>query len=119
MKTLVQNGYIVKTLEMLVLSKQQPLMIPSVDPLQFAYQTKITVIDAIIYILHQPYTHLAEPDSSVRIMFLNFSSAFKTIRPTLLTHKLMEMCTDDPLVSWIAQYLTGQSDFRDVCLTLL
>lgn len=45
-----------KSLEKLVIA--QPMVMQSVDPLQFAYQTKVGVDDAIIYVTNQAYTHL-------------------------------------------------------------
>uniref|UniRef100_A0A1A8PFW7 Reverse transcriptase domain-containing protein n=1 Tax=Nothobranchius pienaari TaxID=704102 RepID=A0A1A8PFW7_9TELE len=41
-------------------------------------------------------------------MFFDFSSAFNTIRPSLLGNKLTEMQVDAPLVGWITDYLTSR-----------
>ena len=46
--------------------------------------------------------------STVRIMFMDFSSAFNNIWPSLLGSKLTAMQVDPPLVSWIMDYLTGR-----------
>ncbi|KAI3371817.1 hypothetical protein L3Q82_024367, partial [Scortum barcoo] len=51
----------------------------------FAYQPDIGVDDAVIYLLHTSLTHLEKAGSTVRIMFFDFSSAFNTIQPRLLT----------------------------------
>ena len=86
----------------------RPLVSPSLDPLQFAYQQTLGVEDAITFLLHRARAHLDRLGSTVRIMFMNFSSAFNTIRPALLGSKLTAMQVDPPLVSWITDYLTGR-----------
>jgi len=87
------------------------LVKPSLDPLQFAYQPRIGVEDAIIFLLHRAYTHLEEAGSFVRVMLFDFSSAFNTIRPALLRTKLLAMPGDDPLVARITNSLTGRPQY--------
>ena len=95
------TSHIMKTLERLILEQLRPMVRPHLDPLQFAYQPRIGVEDAIIYLLNRVYAHLDKPGSTVRVMFFYFSSAFNTIRPAVLGDKLMAMLVDPPLVSWI------------------
>ncbi|KAI4905879.1 hypothetical protein NFI96_001273 [Prochilodus magdalenae] len=83
---------------------------PLLDPLQFAYQPRLGVEDAI-YLLNRVYAHLDKPASTVRVMFFYFSSAFNTIQPALLGDKLNVMQVDAPLVSWIVDYLTGRPQY--------
>ena len=45
------------------------------DALQFAYRAKRSVDDAIITLLHSIYSHLDQPRTYVRTLFLDFSSA--------------------------------------------
>ncbi|CAJ1076249.1 hypothetical protein NFI96_002605 [Xyrichtys novacula] len=54
----------------------------------FAYQTGISVDDAIIFLLQRALSHLELPGSPVRVLFLDLSSAFNTIRPAILRDKL-------------------------------
>ena len=58
------------------------------DPLQFIYKPSIGVEDAVIYLLHRSFAHLEKAGSTVRTTFFDLSSAFSTIRPTLLGNKL-------------------------------
>ncbi|KAL0187591.1 hypothetical protein M9458_014690, partial [Cirrhinus mrigala] len=102
------TSHIMKTLERLILEQLRPIVQPFLDPLQFAYQPRLGVEDAVIFLLNRVYTHLDKPASTVRIMFFDFSSAFDTIRPALLAAKLMAMQVDAPLVSWMVDYLTGR-----------
>ena len=91
------TSLIVKTLERLVLEQLRPVVRPHLDPLQFAYQPRIGVEDAIIYVLNRVYAHLDKPMSTVRVTFFDFSTAFNAIRPALLGDKLMAMLVDPPL----------------------
>ena len=100
-------SHIVRTMERLILDQFRPKVRPHLDPLQFAYQPRIGVEDAIIYWLNHVYAHLDKPGSTVRVTFFDFSSAFNTIRPALLGDKLTAMLVDLPLLSWIVDYLTG------------
>ena len=68
------------------------------DPLQFAYNHDRGTDDATILITHDILEHLEKPDSSARILFLDFSSALNTVRPSLMYQKLISLC---PL-SWYA-----------------
>ncbi|KAI3352179.1 hypothetical protein L3Q82_020991, partial [Scortum barcoo] len=76
--------------------------------LQFAYQPGVGVEDAILYLLHRAHSHLDKGSGTVRILFLDFSSAFNTIQPTLLRDKLSRMGVDPQLMDWISDYLTGR-----------
>ncbi|KAI4883190.1 hypothetical protein NFI96_029396, partial [Prochilodus magdalenae] len=78
------TSHLMKSLERLVLTHLRPLVRPSMDPLQFAYQPGVGVDDAVIYLLHRALFHLEKPGSTVRITFFDFSSAFNTIQPGLL-----------------------------------
>jgi len=44
-------------------------------------------------------------------MFFDFSSAFNTIQPPILTDKLLYMCADPHLTSWIIEYLTARPQY--------
>uniref|UniRef100_A0A8C4SRB6 Tripartite motif-containing protein 16-like n=1 Tax=Erpetoichthys calabaricus TaxID=27687 RepID=A0A8C4SRB6_ERPCA len=48
---------------------------------------------------------------AVRIMFLDFSSAFNTIQPLLLREKLTEMGVDSYLMAWIVDYLKDRPQY--------
>ncbi|TWW67277.1 hypothetical protein D4764_02G0003180 [Takifugu flavidus] len=98
-------------MEWLVLSHLGPLVSPFQDPLQFAYQLKVGVDEAVIYLLQRAYSSLDRQNTTVRVMFFDFSSAFNTIQPRLLRAKLENRQVDAPLVSWIEDYLTGRPQF--------
>ncbi|XP_078252377.1 uncharacterized protein LOC144592039 isoform X1 [Rhinoraja longicauda] len=105
------TSHLMKTLERLVLAHLRPLVRPSMDPLQFAYQTRIGVEDTIIYLRNRVLSHLEKPDSTVRIMFFDFSSAFNTIQPGLQGGKLERTGVDHHLTSWILDYITNRPQY--------
>ena len=80
---------IMKTLERLVLDQLRSMVRPHLDPLKSAYQPRIGVEDAIIYLLNYVHAHLDKLGSTVRVTFSD-SSAFNT-RPALLDVKLMSI----------------------------
>lgn len=73
------------------------------DPLQFAYRANRGVQDATITLLNLIYKHLEGNKNHVRLLFVDFSSAFNTIQPHLLVQKLIEknFGLDYNLVGWI------------------
>ncbi|XP_044126391.1 tenascin-X-like [Bufo gargarizans] len=105
------TSHLMKTFKRLVLNHLRPLVRSSLDPLQFAYQPGIRLDDAIIYLLHRALTYLERPRSTVRIMFLYFSSAFTTIQPGLPRDKLEMAGVDHHMSHWILDYLTEHPQF--------
>uniref|UniRef100_A0A8C6SJS2 Arrestin C-terminal-like domain-containing protein n=1 Tax=Neogobius melanostomus TaxID=47308 RepID=A0A8C6SJS2_9GOBI len=51
------------------------------------------------------------PPAPVRVMFFDFSSAFNTIRPTLLRRKLEDAGVDGHLTAWTIDYLTERPQY--------
>ncbi|KAK3560314.1 hypothetical protein QTP86_006304 [Hemibagrus guttatus] len=62
--------------------------------------------------LHLALTHLGNRDTYVRMLFIDFSSAFNTIIPQHLIEKLSLLGINTSLCNWILDFLTGrpQSD---------
>ncbi len=46
--------------------------------------------------------------SHVRMLFIDFSSAFNTIIPQQLTHKLVQLGLNTSLCNWLLDFLTGR-----------
>ncbi len=53
-------------------------------------------------------THLENKDSYVRMLFIDFSSAFNTIIPQQLINKLNLLGLNNSLCNWILDFLTGR-----------
>lgn len=85
-------------MEWLLLYLLRPQVRHALKPLQFAFQEKVGVEDAIIYLLHRAYCYLDKGSGVVRIIFFNlfFSALSNTIQPLLLRDKLTEMRVDTP-----------------------
>uniref|UniRef100_A0A9J8BEP8 Reverse transcriptase domain-containing protein n=1 Tax=Cyprinus carpio carpio TaxID=630221 RepID=A0A9J8BEP8_CYPCA len=64
----------------------------TLDPLQFAYRPNRSTDDAISHILHSSLTHIDSNNRNyVRLLFIDYSSAFNTIVPIKLASKLMDL----------------------------
>lgn len=80
----------------------------SIDPHQYAYKRNRCTADAISYVVHMALTHLENRDSYVRLLFLDFSSAFNTIIPQTLVHKLEALGLSPALCNWVLDFLTNR-----------
>ena len=68
---------------------QIPSTLPdTLDQLQFAYRPKGSTDDAIAITLHTALSHLDKRNTYVRMLFIDYSSAFNTIVPSKLIIKL-------------------------------
>ncbi len=101
-----------KCFERLVMHKFKTSLPNTLDPLQFAYSPNHSTDDAISSTLHLALTHLENKDSYVRMLFIDFSSAFNTIIPQQLINKLNLLGLNNSLCNWILDIITGrpQSD---------
>jgi len=74
---------------------------PFMDPLLFAYRPNRSTNDAVSQVLHSSLSHLDSPKGGyVRMLFIDYSSAFNTIVSTRLAVKLIELGLNTPLGSW-------------------
>ncbi len=90
----------------------------SLDPLQFAYRSNRSTDDAIAFTLHTALSHLENKNAYVRMLFLDYSSAFNTIVPATLVAKLQTLGLNRSLCSWILDFLTGRSQWSEWATTL-
>ncbi|XP_037537292.1 signal peptide peptidase-like 2 [Nematolebias whitei] len=81
---------------------------PSLDPYQFAYRSNRSTDDAVATALHSALTHLDKKDTYVRMLFIDFSSAFNTIIPQQLIWKLDSLGLNTSLCNWLLDFLTGR-----------
>ncbi|KAK3541242.1 hypothetical protein QTP86_016911 [Hemibagrus guttatus] len=81
----------------------------TLDPLQFAYRPNHSTDDAISHLLHTSLTHLDTGKGNyVKMLFVNYSSAFNTIIPFTLTTKLQHLRLSPSLCQWISNFLTSR-----------
>ncbi len=81
----------------------------TLDPLQFAYRPNRSTDDAIFQVLHSSLTHIDSKNGNyVRLLFIDYSSAFNTIVPTKLAVKLSDLGLNTSLCDWIQDFLTAR-----------
>ncbi len=97
---------IMKCFERLVMHNIKNNLPNTLDPLQFAYCPNRSTDDAISSTLHLALTHLENKDLYVRMLFIDFSSAFNTIIPQQLINKLNLLGLNNSLCNWILDFLT-------------
>ena len=100
-----------KCMEKQILLKIKTYFSPVQDPFQFAYRSGRSVEDASLLLLNNIYEHLEKPKGIVRTLFLDFSSAFNTIKPSILIDRLNELEVNSNIVSWIFQFLTNRNQY--------
>ena len=94
----------------------------TLDPLQFAYLTNRSTDDAISIALHTALSNLDKRNTYVRMLFIDYSSAFNNIVPSKL--KILGLNTS--LCNWILDFLTSRpqvvrvgSNISDTCPEIL
>ncbi len=102
------TSVVMKSFEKLVLAYLKDITGPLLDPLQFAYRANGSVDDAVNMGLHYILQHLDKSGTYVRILFVDFSSAFNTIIPTLLQTKLTQLSVPSSICQWITSFLTDR-----------
>jgi hypothetical protein len=80
----------------------------TLDPFQFAYRPNRSTDDAIALATHATLSHLEKSNTYVRMLFVDYSSAFNTIVPAKLVPKLRGLGLKTPLCNWILDFLTSR-----------
>ena len=98
------TSVIMKVFERLVLTYLKNCKSLVLDCNQFAYRHNRCVEDAVSHTLHSILEHLDKPKTYVRILFIDYSSAFNTIVPQKLFDKL-SLSIDQSLCYWLLDFL--------------
>ncbi len=77
-------------------------------PLQFVYRANRSMDDAVNMGLHFILQHLDRPGTYVRILFVDFNSAFNTIIPNHFLPKLTQLSVPTSVCQWITSFLTNR-----------
>lgn len=75
------------------------------DPFQFAYKSKRGTDDALLTLLNTVTKHLTHPKGYARVLFLDFSSAFNSMKTHILLKRLADFNINTGLILWIRQFL--------------
>ena len=94
-----------KVFERLILQYLKSVVGHLLDPLQFAYQANRSVDDAVALAVHYILQHLERPRTYCRVLFIDYSSAFNTIIPHKLFHKLSLLNVHPSICHWILDFL--------------
>ena len=78
------------------------------DPLQFAYRPNRSTVYAISIALHPALSHLDKRNTCLRMLFIDYCSAFNTIVPTKLITKLRSLGINTSPCNWILDILMGR-----------
>ena len=81
------------------------------DKFQFAYKHGRSVDDAVLTLLNTICSHFDKAKTYSRVLFIDFSSAFNTIKPHVMLQKLSEMNVNGHLIKWIFSYLTERPQY--------
>ena len=80
----------------------------TLDTLQLAYSPNRSVDDAISLTLHTALEHLDRRDTFIILLFIDFSSAFKSIVHSKLILKVRDLGLGTYICNWIVNFLTGR-----------
>ena len=103
-----------KCFERLATAHINTIIPETLDPFQFAYRPNRSTDDAFSIALHTAFSHLDKMNTYVRILFIDYSSAFNTIGPTKLITKLRTLELNTSLCNWILDFLTSRSQVVSV-----
>ena len=79
----------------------------TLDPLQFAHHPNRSTDYTISIALHNALSHQDKRNTYMRMLFIDYSSAFNTIVPSKLINKLRTLGLITSLCNWIQDFLTG------------
>ena len=94
-----------KCFERLVMAHINTIMPVILDPLQFTYRPNRTTYDVIA--IHIALSHLDKRNTYVRMVFIDYSSAFNTMVPTKVITKLRTLGLNTSLCNCILDFLKG------------
>lgn len=79
-----------KCLEKIVLKELLSTVSPHLDPKQFDYRAERSIEDVLLTLVNNIYEHLEGVSNLVKVMYVDFSSAFSTIQSHPLVNKLIK-----------------------------
>ncbi|KAK3512114.1 hypothetical protein QTP70_031148, partial [Hemibagrus guttatus] len=100
---------VMKCFEKLVWSHITSLLPASFNSHQFAYRGNRSTEDAVATAFHAALSHLEKQGSYVRMLFVDYSSAFNTILSHILVGKLEDLGLPHSTSMWINSFLSNHS----------
>eukprot|EP00061_Rhincodon_typus_P017899 g46818.t1 len=93
-----------KCFERLVIAHINSSLPAYLDPLQYAYRHNRSTEDAISPALHSSLEHLDNKDTYIRLLLVDYNSAFNTFVPSKLISKLHDLGLGSALCNWILSF---------------
>ena len=84
------------------------------DPLQFAYKAKRGVEDATLTHMELITHHLYQTGAFIKLLMVDFSSAFNTLQTHLLLSRLLDLDGSPNIVLWVRAFLRDRP--QTVCV---
>ena len=100
-----KQSVIIKCFESLVKNHITSTLPATLDPLQFAHRPNRCTYDAIVITLHTALSHLDKRNIYVRMLFIDYRSAFNTIVPSKIIIKLEALGRNPALCNWVLDLL--------------
>jgi hypothetical protein len=96
-----------KCFERLVMAHINTIIPETLVPLQFAYRPNRSTDDTISIARHTVLSHLDKGNTYVRMLFIDYISAFNTIVPSKLINKLTTLRLNTSFCNSILDFLMG------------
>lgn len=101
------TSVVMKSFEHMVKKSLLSMTQTIIDPLQFAYQPRKGVEDAVATLLNFVVRHLEGTKTHARLCFADFSSAFNCMQPHVLAQRLSKIPSiDSGTICWLIDFLT-------------
>lgn len=102
------TSIVAKTMERVVCSQLTASVADQTDPMQFAYKAHRGVEDATLTLTNLICSHLDKANNYVRVLFMDFSSAFNTIQPHILLQRLLDLNVNSHIILWVKNFLSDR-----------
>lgn len=100
------TSVVCKTMERVLASHLTTTVATMLDPLQFAYKSDRGTDVAVLTLLNTVTKHLMHPKGHARVLLVNFSSAFNSMKTHILLKRLIDLNINTELVLWIRDFLS-------------
>lgn len=103
-----------KTMERVLVDLLTSQVTSVIDPLQFAYRSNRGTDDAVLVLLDFISKQLALPKGYARVLFIDFSAAFNSMKLHILLQRLANINIDNSLILWIRDFLSCRTQMVSV-----
>jgi len=102
------TSLLAKCMERVVGSRITASVAHQLDPLQFAYKARRGTEDGSLSLLNTIAKHIQQQKASVRVLFIDFTSAFNTMQIHILLKRLLDLSVNGGLIRWVRDFLSDR-----------